>query len=111
MLDEVKNTIINAYQAKTGLSRQKLSQLMEDETWMDARRAVELRFADAITEREHPKQPEAEATDSVLFARKPFVRQVTNLVNARFRREDAAPTETRNAADLYDRLKTIKDHF
>ena len=56
-------------------------------------------------------QPAEEATDSVLFARKPFVRQVTNLVNARFRREDAAPTETRNAADLYDRLKTIKDQF
>jgi len=111
MLDEVKNTIINAYQAKTGLSRQKLSQLMEDETWMDARRAVELCFADAITERERPVQPAEEATDSVLFARKPFVRQVTNLVNARFRREDASPTETRNAADLYDRLKTIKDQF
>lgn len=111
MLDEVKNTIINAYQAKTGLSRQKLSQLMEDETWMDARRAVELRFADAITERLRPEQPEVETIDSVLFARKPFVRQVTNLVNARFRREDAIPTEARNAADLYDRLKTIKDHF
>ena len=111
MLDEVKNTIINAYQTKTGLSRQKLSQLMEDETWMDARRAVELRFADAIIERERSMQPEAEAADSVLFARKPFVRQVTNLVNARFRREDAAPTETRNAADLYDRLKDIKYQF
>ena len=41
MLNEVKNSIINAYQAKTGLSRNKLSKLMEDETWMDANKAVE----------------------------------------------------------------------
>ena len=51
MLDEVKNSIINAYQVKTGLSRNKLSKLMDEETWMDAGKAVELHFADAITER------------------------------------------------------------
>ena len=47
-LAEVKETIINAYQAKTGLSRNKLSKLMEDETWMNARKAKEYGFADAI---------------------------------------------------------------
>ena len=51
MLDEVKNSIINAYQVKSGLSRNKLSKLMDEETWMDAGKAVELHFADAITER------------------------------------------------------------
>lgn len=51
MLDEVKNSIINAYQVKTGLSRNKLSKLMDEETWMDAGKAVELHFADAVTER------------------------------------------------------------
>ncbi len=107
MLDEVKNSIINAYQVKTGLSRQKLSQLMEDETWMNARRAVELHFADAITERNG--QQDAHVSDSLLFARKPFVQQVTNRVNAHFHREEPAPAV--NAADLYDRLKNIKDHF
>lgn len=107
MLEEVKNAIINAYQVKTGLSRQKLSQLMEDETWMNARRAVELHFADAITERE--TETDAEVSDSLLFARKPFVQQVTNRVNEHFHREEPAPVV--NAADLYDRLKTIKDNF
>lgn len=107
MLDGVKNSIINAYQVKTGLSRQKLSQLMEDETWMDARRAVELRFADAIAERE--PYEDAAAEGSMLFARKPFVRRVTNRVNEHFHREEHAPAV--NVADLYDRLKTIKDHF
>ena len=41
-LNEIKESIINAYQAKTGLSRAKISQLMSDETWMNARKAVEL---------------------------------------------------------------------
>lgn len=54
MLNEVKNSIINAYQAKTGLSRCKLSKLMEDETWMDANKAVELGFADDVISRNDP---------------------------------------------------------
>ena len=47
-LNEVKASIINAYQKKTGLSRNKISQLMENETWMNAKKAVELGFADEI---------------------------------------------------------------
>ena len=54
MLNEVKNSIINAYVEKTGLSRNKLSKLMEDETWMDATKAVELGFADSIITRNDP---------------------------------------------------------
>jgi ATP-dependent Clp protease protease subunit len=104
MLDEVKNSIINAYQAKTGLSKQKLSQLMEDETWMNAKRAVELHFADSIIERDGEA-----VTNSVQFARKPFVQQVTNRVNEHYHIE--TPTPTVNAADLYERLKNIKEQF
>ena len=51
MLDEVKESIINAYEIKTGLSRAKLSHLMDSETWMDANKAVELSFADDILKR------------------------------------------------------------
>ena len=47
-LNEVKASIINAYQKKTGLSRNKISQLMEDETWMNAKKAVDMGFADGI---------------------------------------------------------------
>ena len=46
MLDEVKESIINAYEIKTGMSRAKLSHLMDAETWMNANMAVELGFAD-----------------------------------------------------------------
>jgi ATP-dependent Clp protease, protease subunit len=51
MLNSVKDSIINAYQAKTGLSRNKLSKLMDEETWMDSGKAVELHFADGIIDR------------------------------------------------------------
>jgi ATP-dependent Clp protease protease subunit len=51
MLDSVKDSILNAYVKKTGLSKNKLSKLMDDETWMDASKAVELGFADRVMER------------------------------------------------------------
>ena len=51
MLASVKDSIINAYEIKTGLSRAKLSHLMDAETWMDAKKAVELGFADEIMQR------------------------------------------------------------
>ena len=51
MLDSVKDSILNAYVKKTGLSKNKLSKLMDDETWMDANKAVELHFADRVMER------------------------------------------------------------
>lgn len=48
MLESVKESIVNAYQLKTGLSRAKLSKLMDQETWMDARAAIDLGFADEL---------------------------------------------------------------
>lgn len=48
LLDEVKESIINAYQIKTGLSREELSKLMDGETWMNALKAKELGFCDEV---------------------------------------------------------------
>ncbi|WP_394526867.1 head maturation protease, ClpP-related [Lacrimispora sp. JR3] len=50
MLDEVKESIMNAYEIKTGLNRPKISHLMDAESWFNARKAVELGFADEILE-------------------------------------------------------------
>ena len=47
-LNEVKESIINAYAFKTGLTHSRISKLMENETWMNAKKAVELGFADEI---------------------------------------------------------------
>ena len=68
-LNEVKESILNAYVAKTGLSRNKVAKLMTDETWLNAKKAVELGFADEImfadkkTETE-PDPVEEESGDS-----------------------------------------------
>jgi len=48
MLDEVKESIMNAYEIKTGLSRTRISHLMDAESWFNAKKAVELGFADGI---------------------------------------------------------------
>ena len=48
MLEEVKESIINAYELRTGLSRARISHLMDSETWMNAKRAIELGFADGM---------------------------------------------------------------
>ena len=74
-LNEIKESIINAYAAKTGLSRNKISKLMSDETWINAKKAVELGFADEILfdekksepdkteEPEEPEKPDQEGGD------------------------------------------------
>ena len=51
MLASVKDSIMNAYEIKTGMSRAKLSHMMDAETWMDAHKAMELGFADGILQR------------------------------------------------------------
>lgn len=48
MLDEVKESILNAYEIKTGLNRTRISHLMDGESWFNAKKAVELGFADGI---------------------------------------------------------------
>ena len=56
MLDEVKESIINSYEIKTGMSRAKLSHLMDQETWMNANKAIELGFADDVLTDEKKKK-------------------------------------------------------
>jgi ATP-dependent Clp protease protease subunit len=51
MLEEVKESIVNAYAQKTGLARERIAAMMDDETWMSAGRAVSLGFADGILSR------------------------------------------------------------
>ena len=47
-LNEVKESIINAYAAKTGMRRAKISELMSNETWMNAKKALDYGFCDEI---------------------------------------------------------------
>lgn len=75
MLSEVKESIINAYELKTGLSRAKLSHMMDSETWMNAQKALELGFADGILfQKDDSISDLSDAENSFTFSR----RAVTN---------------------------------
>ena len=70
MLEEIKESIINAYELKTGLSRAKISHLMDAESWFNARKAVELGFADGILFMEDESFPsEFEVSGGMIFSR------------------------------------------
>lgn len=62
VLNEVKESIINAYAAKSGLTHARIANLMSNETWMNAKKAVELGFADEILfdKKEEPNGDPAE---------------------------------------------------
>jgi len=62
-LNEVKESIINAYAFKTGLSRNRISKLMSDETWLNAKKAVELGFADEILFEAKKPEPEEDSDE------------------------------------------------
>ena len=48
LLDEVKESIINAYETKSHLSRNKIAKLMSDETWLNAKKAHDMGIVDGI---------------------------------------------------------------
>lgn len=48
VLDEIKEGLVNIYQSRTGLSRNKIAKMMDDETWMSARKAMADGFADGM---------------------------------------------------------------
>lgn len=56
-LDEIKEGLINAYELKTGLSRDEISQMMERESIMSAYEAMELGFADGLIGEKMPEEP------------------------------------------------------
>lgn len=64
-LNEVKESIINAYMAKTGLRHAKISELMESETWMNAKKALDLHFCDEILYTDEDPEEEAELVDNI----------------------------------------------
>lgn len=107
MLDEVKESIINAYEIKTGLSRAKLSHLMDAETWMNANKAVELGFADGILEDE--KSP-SEAVVSFAFSRRAVTNSLMNKLSAKQQAsKPVKPTKPeRSVNELMERLNLMK---
>ncbi|QKN24266.1 head maturation protease, ClpP-related [Caproicibacterium lactatifermentans] len=111
MLSEVKESIMNAYEIKSGLSRNKISKLMDAETWMNAKEAKKLGFADEIlfTDGTEPdddtKEPDDDTEIEMLFSRK----AVTDSLLSKLipKRKPEKKTATVKAADLEKRLSLL----
>lgn len=77
MLDEVKESIINAYEIRTGLSHTQLSHMMDEETWMNAKKAIELGFADGLLE----DNKNTEDDEGYMFSASAVERTLINKIN------------------------------
>ena len=101
MLDEVKESIMNAYEIKTSLSRAKLSHLMDSETWMNANKAIELGFADDIL-----KDSKKDAADipAYAFSGKETETRLMNKLTAHYKPKDKGMTPAQAAA-----IPAVKD--
>ena len=111
MLNEVKDSIINAYEIKTGLSRAKLSHLMDAETWMDANKAVELGFADEIMKRAEAVDVEEDLMppeDSEPYSETAVVNSLMDKIAAKCRISQKDEPKVK-ADSLMERLNLIKN--
>jgi ATP-dependent Clp protease protease subunit len=123
LLDEVKESIINAYELRTGLSRSRISHLMDSETWMNAKRAIELGFADGMLtdEKVMAEMPAFEFSDRAVEA------ALINKITAKTRKDtpvnklepetepkelpqpEPAPKHGRSVDELMERLHLLNN--
>ena len=102
MLSEVKESIINAYEIKTGLPRKQLARMMDDTTWMNAKKAVELGYADGIlTDGERKSAPSDEGYE---FAASAVERALVNKISAKVRTKPTGRSVDELRAALYKKL-------
>ncbi len=114
MLDEVKESIINAYELKTGMSRAKLSHLMDAESWMNANKAVELGFADGILSRPSETENTEQPMVTMLYSKVAVTNSLKDKLveKCRIQQEITVNETTGRALDsLMERLDIIKQHI
>ena len=93
-LSEIKESIINAYELKTGLSRAKISRLMDAETWMNAKKAVELGFADSVLYTD-AQRPVTDTADGLIFSRAAVTNSLLSKFGQGTHNVDAEPLKRR----------------
>ena len=93
-LSEIKESIINAYEIKTRLSRAKISRLMDAETWMNAKKAVELGFADSVLYTD-VQRPVTEVADGLIFSRAAVTNSLLSKFGQGTQNVDAEPLKRR----------------
>ena len=112
MLKSVKDSIINAYELKTGMSRTKLAHLMDAETWMDANKAIELGFADEVIQRKGAVDEMEVPQVSMLYSKTAVVNSLMDKIAEKCRIQQKNETENSNkvkADSLMSRLNLLKN--
>ena len=107
MLSSVKDSIINAYEIKTGMSRAKLSRLMDAETWLDAHAAIEMGFADGMMQRSTADDVGVPNVSNV-YSRAAVTNSLMEKLAAKCRIEPKQENLT-TADSLVERLNLIKN--
>lgn len=102
MLSEVKESIINAYEIKTNLPRKQLARMMDDTTWMNANKAVELGFADyMLTDNRLNSEPISEGYE---FSASAVERTLINKLSAKSEKKPQGRSVSELKASLYKKL-------
>jgi ATP-dependent Clp protease protease subunit len=114
MLNEVKESIINAYEIRTNLSRAKLSHLMSSETWMNAKKAIELGFADEIIKRSGETEDMDVPAVSMLYSKANVVNSLMDKIAHKCAIEPKPTVQERTGRsvdDLRASLNNIKNYI
>lgn len=104
VLEEVKESIINAYEMKTGLQRAHISRLMDEETWMNARKAIDLKFADGMI-----AGTSNTAGNAYTYNAKQTAEKIVASAVAFAHRKEAEVAVTESSADGTDKLETAQN--
>lgn len=100
MLDEVKESIINAYEIRTDLSHTQLSHMMDEETWMNAKKAIELGFADGLLE----DNKNTEDDEGYIFSASAVERTLINKINQKNPINNVGRNVDKLKSQLYKKL-------
>lgn len=110
MLDEVKESSINAYEIKTDLSRAKLSHIMDAETWMDAHTAIDMSFSNEILTRPAETPVENNSTGPMRFSHAAVTNSLMDKLAAKCHIKKPE-TQERSVDSLMERLELIKQYI
>ena len=107
LLDEVKESIINAYEIKTGMSRKELSKMMDETTWMNAKKAAELGFCDGLLEDEK----RAAGAKAYAFSSALVEKALINNISRKAILKESEEPIGRSVDELKTKLNTIKEYI
>ena len=107
MLDEVKESIMNAYEIKTRLNRTKISHLMDAESWFNAKKAVELGFADGILNTEEGAEDMAKETEveGMIFSRTAVTNSLLSKLIPKLEKKGTPVEQLEKRLHLFSTLK------